>query len=203
MGMGEPLANYEEVKKSLNAIIAQTEIGLTHITVSTVGVLPRLEQILTDAEWPHVRMAVSLHSADATVRKNIVRSSYDDFLPKLDEWARKYLRKFGNRNHHLTFEYVMLKGVNDTLVQAKQLAVFVNRIGKIRVNLIPYNSIDSDYVSSTQEAIDAFANVLDKNGVTFTVRYSKGDEINAACGQLVKDNKASAEIEGDNEETEE
>ncbi len=200
MGMGEPLSNYEEVKKSLNTILAQTEIGLTHITVSTVGVLPRLEQILTDEKWPHVRMAVSVHSADATVRKNIVKSSYDDFLPKLDDWARRYLKKFGNRRHHLTFEYVMLKGVNDTLVQAKQLAIFVNRIGKIRVNLIPYNSTENDFTSSSKEAIEAFAQVLDKNGVTYTIRYSKGDEIAAACGQLIKNNedgKASREVDED------
>lgn len=200
MGMGEPLANYEETKQSLNSILAHTEIGTTHITVSTVGVLPRLEQILTDSEWPHVRMAVSVHSADVNVRKSIVKSSFDDFLPKLDDWARRYLNKFGNRRHHLTFEYVMLKGVNDTAAQAKQLAVFVNRIGKIRVNLIPYNSTGTDFTSSSKDAIESFAHILDKNGVTYTIRYSKGDEIAAACGQLVKDNKASAEIDEDEDD---
>ncbi|OGL69706.1 hypothetical protein A3C09_00695 [Candidatus Uhrbacteria bacterium RIFCSPHIGHO2_02_FULL_47_44] len=193
MGMGEPLANYENTKASLNTIIAQTDIGLTHITVSTVGILPRLEQILTDAEWPHVRMAVSLHSADTKVRKEIVKTSYDEFLPKLDEWTRKYLKKFGNRRHHLTFEYVMLKGVNDSLPAAKQLAVFVNRIGKIRVNLIPFNFTESGYTSSEAETIEAFGHVLEKNGVTYTIRYSKGSEIDAACGQLIKNESANLE----------
>ena len=193
MGMGEPLANYEHTKASLNTILKNTDIGLTHITVSTVGILPRLEQILTDAEWPHVRMAVSLHSADAKTRKEIVKTSYDEFLPKLDEWTRKYLKKFGNRRHHLTFEYVMLKGVNDSLPAAKQLAVFVNRLGKIRVNLIPFNFTESGYTSSEAETIEAFGKVLEKNGVTYTIRYSKGSEIDAACGQLIKNESANLE----------
>ena len=190
MGMGEPLANYENTKASLNTILAQTDIGKTHITVSTVGVLPRLDQILTDPDWPHVRMAVSLHSADAKTRKEIVKTSYDEFLPKLDEWARRYLRKFGNRRHHLTFEYVMLKGVNDSPTAAKQLAVFVNRIGKIRVNLIPFNFTESGFVSTEEGAIQSFGNILEKNGVTYTIRYSKGSEIDAACGQLIKNESA-------------
>ncbi|MBU1126000.1 radical SAM protein, partial [Patescibacteria group bacterium] len=74
MGMGEPLANYEEVKDSLNRILANTEIGPTRITVSTVGVLPRLQQILTDDEWPAVKIAISLHSADTEIRQSIMRS---------------------------------------------------------------------------------------------------------------------------------
>lgn len=193
MGMGEPLSNYENTKASLNTIIAQTDIGLTHITVSTVGILPRLEQILTDAEWPHVRMAVSLHSADTKTRKEIVKTSYDEFLPKLDEWTRKYLKKFGNRRHHLTFEYVMLKGVNDSAPAAKQLAVFVNRLGKIRVNLIPFNFTESGFTSSDEETIQKFGDVLEKNGVTYTIRYSKGSEIDAACGQLIKNESANLE----------
>lgn len=193
MGMGEPLANYEQTKDSLNRILKNTDIGPTHITVSTVGILPRLEQILTDAEWPHVRMAVSLHSADVKTRKEIVQSSYDEFLPKLDEWTRKYLKKFGNRSHHLTFEYCMLKGVNDSPVAAKQLAVFVNRLGRIRVNLIPFNFTESGFSSSSEETIQKFGDVLEKNGVTYTVRYSKGEEIDAACGQLIKNESATLE----------
>lgn len=194
MGMGEPLANYENVKSSLNTILAQTDIGKTHITVSTVGVLPRLEQILTDVDWPHVRLAISLHSADAKTRKEIVKSSYDEFLPTLDDWSRRYLKKFGNRRHHLTFEYVMLKGINDSVVAAKQLAVFVNRIGKIRVNLIPFNFTESGFVSSDNQTIQTFGEVLEKNGVTYTIRYSKGSEIDAACGQLIKNESASLQI---------
>ena len=161
MGMGEPLANYVNVRNSLNIILKRTDIGKTRITVSTVGVLPRLEKLLEDEEWPHIRMAVSLHSADRKTRKEIVPTSYDHFLPKLADWSRRYLERFGNRRHHLTFEYVMLKDVNDTARHATLLANFVNRIGNVRVNLIPYNFTDCGFLCSTKESIATFKMVLD------------------------------------------
>ncbi|MFH1631738.1 MAG: 23S rRNA (adenine(2503)-C(2))-methyltransferase RlmN [bacterium] len=186
MGMGEPMANYENVKQSLNCILENTEIGKTHITVSSVGVIPRLEMLLSDPDWPHVRMAISLHSADEKTRKEIMPTSYDDFLPKLADWSRRYLERFGNRRHHLTFEYVMLKDVNDTPHHAKLLAKFSNSIGDVRVNLIPYNFTDCGFQSSTKETITAFYEALEKHGVTTTVRKSQGEDISAACGQLIK-----------------
>ena len=189
MGMGEPLANYENVKSSLNTILKHTDIGTTRITVSTVGVLPRLEQVLADEDWPHVRMAVSLHSADKATRKEIVPTSYDDFLPKLADWSRRYLERFGNRRHHLTFEYVMLKDINDTKHHATLLANFVNRIGTVRVNLIPYNFTDCGFAASTVDTITAFRETLDKKGVVVTTRRTQGEDIAAACGQLVKKNE--------------
>jgi 23S rRNA (adenine2503-C2)-methyltransferase len=184
MGMGEPLANYENVREALNVILEYTDIGRTRITVSTVGVLPRLEQILTDDQWPHVRLAVSLHSAVASTRKQIVPTSYDEFLPKLEKWCHAYLEKFGNRRHHLTFEYVMLKGLNDTPEHAKALANFVKRIGKVRVNLIPYNLTGVTYECSTPKTIEGFMNHLKTSRVTTTIRRAMGNDITAACGQL-------------------
>ena len=151
--------------------------------------LPRLEQLLEDEEWPHVRMAVSLHSADRATRKEIVPTSYDEFLPKLADWSRRYLERFGNRRHHLTFEYVLLKDVNDTPHHATLLGNFVNRIGNVRVNLIPYNFTDCGFSCSTPEAIEAFREVLDKKGLTFTTRKTQGEDIAAACGQLIQKNK--------------
>jgi len=185
MGMGEPLANYEEVKSTLNTLLHHTDLGKTRITVSTVGVLPRLEQILTDKDWPHVRLAVSLHSAIEETRKKIVPTSYDEFLPKLADWARRYLHKFGNRRHHLTFEYVMLKGVNDTPEHAKALAVFVNRIGKIKVNLIPYNLTGVEFQRSSDNTIETFLKTLHDHKLVATTRRTMGDDIAAACGQLI------------------
>lgn len=184
MGMGEPMANYVHVRASLNAILAYTDIGRTRITVSTVGVLPRLEMLLSDPEWPHVRLAVSLHSADPETRKQIVPTSYPDFLPKLIDWSKRYLHKFGNRRHHLTFEYVMLRGVNDTPHHAKALAELINQIGNIRVNLIPYNFTGSEFKTSTKERLDGFFSYLNDHGVTVTTRKTMGDDIAAACGQL-------------------
>ena len=186
MGMGEPLANYENVKATLNTILAQSDLGKTRVTVSTVGVLPRLEQLLNDPEWPHVRMAVSLHSADPKTRKEIVPTSYDEFLPKLEDWAKRYLERFGNRRHHLTFEYVMLSGVNDTPHHAKMLAEFVRRIGNVRVNLIPYNFTGCEFTCSTKKDLDAFEEALEEAGVIVTRRRTMGDDIEAACGQLVR-----------------
>ena len=188
MGMGEPLANYEEVKDSLNRILANTEIGPTRITVSTVGVLPRLQQILTDDEWPAVKIAISLHSADTEIRQSIMRSSYAEFLVDLAKWANEYSEKFGNRRHHLTFEYIMLRGVNDSVTDAKKLANYATRIGNTKVNLIPYNFTSEEYTASDADTVDEFLRILTAAGVVATVRRSFGHEIAAACGQLVVEN---------------
>lgn len=190
MGMGEPMANYANVKTAINTWLAHTDLGRTRITVSTIGVLPRLDQLLDDPEWPHVRLAVSLHSADPAVRKRIVPTSYDDFLPKLADWARRYLLKFGNRRHHLTFEYVMLSGVNDTDAHAKQLADFVASIGNVRVNLIPYNFTGIEFCCSEPTELDRFQSILEDRGVTVTRRRTMGEDIAAACGQLVTETDA-------------
>jgi 23S rRNA (adenine2503-C2)-methyltransferase len=185
MGMGEPLANYENVKAAVNDLLAHTDLGKTRITVSTVGVLPRLEQMLTDRDWPHVRLAVSLHSAVADTRKRIVPTSYDDFLPKLADWSRRYLALLGNRRHHLTFEYVMLKGVNDGDADARALAAFVKSIGNVRCNLIPYNLTDCEFTRSEDAQIARFVSILEKADVVATRRRTMGDDIAAACGQLI------------------
>ncbi len=185
MGMGEPLANYINVRDTLNTWLTYTDIGKTRITVSTVGVLPRLEQILTDKDWPHVRLAVSLHSAIAETRKQIVPTSYDDFLPKLQDWARRYLKLLGNRRHHLTFEYVMLKDVNDTDEHARALSTFVHSIGNVRCNLIPYNLTDCEFSRSEDSQIAKFLSILEKSDVVATRRKTMGDDIAAACGQLI------------------
>lgn len=185
MGMGEPMANYENVRAAINTWLAHTDLGKTRITVSTVGVLPRLEKLLDDPKWPHVRLAVSLHSADPKTRKEIVPTSYDDFLPKLKSWAKKYLEKFGNRRHHLTFEYVMLRGVNDTAHHATELSKFVREIGNVRVNLIPYNFTSGEFTVSSDSGMNAFIETLEKSDITVTKRRTMGEDISAACGQLI------------------
>lgn len=189
MGMGEPLANYENVKTAIQTWLNVTDLGNTRITVSTVGLLPILEQLLKDPQWPDVKLAISLHSADSKTRQKIVPTSLKEFLPKLREWAKKYLQKHGNRRHHLTFEYVMLRDVNDALKNAILLANFARSIDNVKINLIPYNFIDdAPYQRSTDESIDRFVRVLEKNGITVTVRKTMGDDIAAACGQLIQKN---------------
>lgn len=193
MGMGEPLANYENVKKAIHTWLKYTDLGPTHITVSTVGVLPILEHILTDPDWPNARIALSLHSADPLTRKTIVPSSHEEFIPKLKTWIQRYQTLRGNRRHHLTFEYVMLKGVNDTGHHAQVLADLVNELSKrkshaeepIKVNLIPYNFTDLGLERSTRAQIEHFKAILESAGVPVTVRRTMGDDIAAACGQLI------------------
>ncbi len=191
MGMGEPLANYENVKLSLQLLLQYTDMGPTRLTVSTVGLIPALEKLLTDPEWPPVRLAVSLHSADSETRKNIMPSSYDSFLEKLTEWTKKYFEKFDTRRRHLTFEYVMLSGVNDTEMHAKKLIQFSHTIGKVRINLIPYNDTKSKYATSESRPLLDFEARLQKAGLDVTRRKTKGADIAAACGQLATLNKIS------------
>lgn len=185
MGMGEPLANVENVKAAINTWLAYTDLGPTHITVSTVGVLPVMEQILTDKDWPNVRIAVSLHSADQEERKKIVPSTAPQFLEKLAAWCHAYAQERGNRRHHLTFEYTLIQGVNDAPEQAERLARFLVKAGKPKLNVIPLNAVPGKPLTqSTQVRINAFKAVILKNGIDVTQRRTMGEDIAAACGQL-------------------
>lgn len=184
MGMGEPLANYQNVKETLRQILAHTDIGPTRITVSTVGMISMLERILVDPDWPPVRLAVSLHSADPATRQAIMPTSYEGFLDKLCEWAEKYFERFASRRRHLTFEYVMLSKVNDTEMHAAALVRFARRVGKVRINLIPYNFTGEVYRDSLPGDFDRFEELLREAGVQVTRRRTMGDDIAAACGQL-------------------
>lgn len=185
MGMGEPLANYDNVKETLRLLLTYADIGMTRITVSTVGLLPMLDKVLQDDSWPAVRLAVSLHSADSETRKNIMPSSYDGFLDTLVEWTEKYFEKFESRRRHLTFEYVMLSKINDTEDHAKALIRFAQRVRKVRINLIPYNFTGSIYKDSLPGDFMRFQKQLEDAGVVVTRRRTMGDDIAAACGQLV------------------
>lgn len=185
MGMGEPLANYENVKKTIQTWLKYTDIGVTRITVSTVGLLPMLRKLLTDPEWPSVRLAVSVHSADAETRKAMMPSSFPGFLDELEKWTKEYFEKFDSRRRHLTFEYLMLSKVNDTELHAKALIRFAQHVGKVRINLIPYNFTGSVYKDSLPGEFDRFQKQLEDAGVTVTRRRTMGDDIAAACGQLV------------------
>ncbi|MDD4628116.1 MAG: 23S rRNA (adenine(2503)-C(2))-methyltransferase RlmN [Candidatus Peribacteraceae bacterium] len=185
MGMGEPLANVENVKRAINVWLKNTDLGPTHITVSTVGVLKVMEQILTDREWPPVRIAVSLHSADQEERAKIVPSTEPGFLEKLADWCHKYAQELGNRHHHLTFEYTLIQGVNDSVEQAEKLARFLEKAGKPKLNVIPLNVVTGKtMMKSSQERIDRFKAVILKHGIDVTQRRTMGDDIAAACGQL-------------------
>lgn len=184
MGMGEPLANYDNLKTALKTWLRYTDIGATHITVSTVGLLPQLEQLLNDQNWPPVRLAVSLHAVDQKLREQIIPSTAPDFFIKLADWAKRYFKKYGNRRHHLTFEYLLLQNINDRPQDAKLLADYVNKIGRVKINLIPYNKTSARLGRSADEQMEQFLAMLEKNGTVVTIRRSLGEDISAACGQL-------------------
>lgn len=186
MGMGEPLANYDNVKTALHTLLAHTDLGPTHITVSSVGVLPFLERILKDKDWPAVRIAISLHSADAALRKRIVPTTQPEFLPKLADWVRRYFEAYPGRRRHMTFEYILLENVNDRPEDANALGRFSAAAGRVKVNVIPYNSIgDATLHRSNEERITSFMETVKKHGVLITRRKTMGDDIAAACGQLI------------------
>lgn len=185
MGMGEPLANYDGVKATIRTILTHTDIGPTKITVSTVGLVPMLDALLNDAEWPPVRLAISLHSANVKLREELMPTSYPDFLQKLSTWTRKYFEKFPEARRHLTLEYILLEGVNDTEASALELARFANGIGKVKVNLIPYNKTASAYAKSDEDHVTRFQEILQERSVDVTRRRAMGDDIAAACGQLI------------------
>lgn len=184
MGMGEPLANYEAVRAALRTFIGRMRIGTTRITVSTVGILAGLDRLISDPEWPPVRIAVSLHAADEKTRSGIMPTTVPGFFEGLVEWSQRYADAFPEKRRHLTFEYLLLSGVNDTEEDARKLVSLTRRIGKVRVNLIPYNATDSGLVGSGGNAVHRFRDRLEAGGVTVTIRKSRGGDIAAACGQL-------------------
>ncbi len=185
MGMGEPLANYEAVREAIRILLANTSLGETRITVSTVGLLPAMRRLLADPLWPPVRLAVSLHSADPRTRKRLMPSSFDSFLDDLASWTEEYFALHDERRRHLTFEYILLRDVNDGKEDAEKLIGFVHRVGKVKVNLIPYNQTKSEHRESKDDRVSDFLSQLKRSGVVATVRKAMGDDIAAACGQLV------------------
>jgi 23S rRNA (adenine2503-C2)-methyltransferase len=192
MGMGEPMANYENVKAAIVTLLAHTDVGPNHITVSTVGLIPALNSLLEDNSWPPVKIAISLHSAVQEIRKGIVPSTTETFIHDLKTWSISYLKKLGNRQHFLTFEYVMLNGINDGKDSARALARLAADLGRVKVNLIPWNFTAASLPlgglqisSSPLTRLNAFKNLLEQAGVTVTIRKSMGEDIAAACGQLV------------------
>jgi 23S rRNA (adenine2503-C2)-methyltransferase len=177
MGMGEPLMNVDHV---LGAARRLPDVGITHrrTGVSTVGWEPGI-RALTESDMP-LRLALSLHAPEDALRSQIMPvNERHDLASVLAACEAHYERK----RRQVFIEYVMLAGVNDGWMQARQLAALLDpRIYK--VNLIPYNPTDSVYQGSSRAAIDAFRAVLEEHGLRATVRLTRGRDIDAACGQL-------------------
>jgi len=186
MGQGEPLLNYENIKTALSIILKNTQIGPSKITLSTVGIRSGMEKILLDADFPPVRIAISLHSAIPETRKKIVPSHQEEFLKFLPDWAKKYHEKFGSRAHFISLEYTMLANINDDEKHLKVLIGLASKMGNMRINLIPWNELlgNPNIVGTKQEDIKDWQKKITNKGFICTVRHSQGTDISAACGQL-------------------
>jgi 23S rRNA (adenine2503-C2)-methyltransferase len=182
MGMGEPLHNYDETMKALR--ILGDEHGLAvaprRVTLSTVGVLPALERLATEPFMPN--LAISLHSTTEDQRDMLVPINRKYGLEDLLAACRRFPLKRRNR---ITFEYVMLKDVNDTPEDARRLVRLLHGI-KGKVNLLPLNEAAGIPFERPSDArVDKFARILADHGITVSVRKSRGRDIRAACGQLI------------------
>lgn len=181
MGMGEPLLNYDALVPALQLMLDDAAYGLSRrrVTVSTSGVVPFMDRLSQDCP---VALAVSLHAPNDALRDHLVPLNKKYPLRELLDACLRYL-KFAPRDF-ITFEYVMLDGVNDKPEHAQQL-LEIAKIVPCKFNLIPFNPFpESGLLKSTSPAIKTFVDILGGAGVVTTVRKTRGDDIDAACGQL-------------------
>lgn len=181
MGMGEPLANYDNVVAALKLMLDDNAYGLSRrrVTLSTSGLVPAIDRLRDDCP---VALAISLHAPNDAIRDQIVPINRKYPLRELLAACRRYLEKAPR--DFITFEYIMLAGVNDQPAHARELARLVREV-PCKFNLIPFNPFpESGYQRSGREAIAAFRDILIEAGYVVTVRKVRGDDIDAACGQL-------------------
>ncbi len=182
MGMGEPLLNYEPVIKALSIMRDERAYALPRrrVTLSTSGIVPNMYKLSLEAD---VSLAVSLHAPNDALRDVLVPINKKYPIALLLNACRRFAED--KRGRHITMEYVMLRGVNDKIEHAKQLAKILQGI-PCKVNLIPFNPFaGADYQRSHTSDIENFRNLLVKAGYITIVRKTRGDDIDAACGQLV------------------
>lgn len=187
MGTGEPFDNYENVMDFIRILNHPhgLAIGARHITVSTCGIVPKIYDYAK--EGLQINLAISLHAPSDEIRKKIMPISFKYPMNELMEAVKYYEKNAGRR---VTFEYILLNGINDSKEDAKKLAKLIK--GTLAyVNLIPYNSVDENkYKRSDDKSVRDFMDTLIKCGVNATIRREFGSDIDAACGQLrAKDEK--------------
>ena len=184
MGMGEPLHNYEPTMKALRILTNPNGFGIAprRITLSTVGLIPAIKRLVSEQVIPN--LAISLHATTETQRDKLVPINQRYRLAELIEVCRRLPLKHRRR---ITFEYVLLRDVNDSLDDSRRLAALLTDI-RAKVNIIPLNEAPGiPYRRPSDERINTFARSLAAQGVTVMVRKSRGRDIRAACGQLIVD----------------
>jgi len=182
MGMGEPLHNYDETMKALRILADEHgfDMSLRRVTLSTVGLLPALERLAKEPVMPN--LAISLHAPTDLQRGELVPINRKYGVGDIVEACKRFPLKKRSR---ITFEYVLLAGVNDSPQDARRLAKLVAGV-KSKVNLIPLNAAAGiPFERPSDAAIDRFAKILADHGVPVSVRKSRGRDIRAACGQLI------------------
>lgn len=186
MGMGEPLLNYDAVLSSMRLMLDDFAYGMSkrRVTLSTSGVVPKIDQLAQDID---VALAISLHAPNDALRDELVPINKKYPLQQLIAACQRYLAKDGNESsrRHVTVEYVMLDGVNDHAEHAQQLVKLLKNLPS-KINLIPFNPFPhAPYGRSSRNRIIAFQKTLSDAGFVCTIRQTRGDDIDAACGQLV------------------
>ena len=189
MGMGEPLLNYKKLVPALNLMMDDLAYGLSkrRVTVSTSGVIPYMDKLISEVD---VSLAVSLHATNDELRNELVPINRKHPIQELMGACWRYVEgddAASQRKKHVLFEYVMLSGVNDKVEQAHELAELLRGF-PCKVNLIPFNPFpQSGYLRSSRNAVERFARVLNDAGILTLKRTTRGDDIDAACGQLAGD----------------
>lgn len=185
MGMGEPLLNYDPVVASMSIMLDDFGFGLSkrRVTLSTSGVVPKMYDLAKDID---VALAISLHAPNDELRNELVPINKKYPLAELIKAAKAYVYDENPRHKkHVTIEYVMLAGVNDSDEHARQLVALLKDLPS-KINLIPFNPFPhAPYERSSNNRIHAFSNILNNAGFVCTIRQTRGDDIDAACGQLV------------------
>ena len=189
MGMGEPLANFANLMRAIDIINSPWGIGLgaRHITVSTSGLAPQIRQL---ADQPRqIRLAISLHGATDEVRSQIMPVNRKYPLAELIEACAYHTSR---KKQHITFEYILIEGINDEPAHAADLAR-VAKLVRAKVNCIPYNKVEGlEWKRPDEARQDAFMSVLERARIPATIRREKGHDIAAACGQLRRQQTAVA-----------
>jgi 23S rRNA (adenine2503-C2)-methyltransferase len=181
MGMGEPLLNYKNTMESINHITSELGLNMAskRITVSTAGIAKMIEKMADDGS--KINLALSLHAANDEKRDKIMAINESNDLGTLAEALKYYHNKTGQK---VTYEYIIFKDFNDSIQDAKELLAFCQHVPS-KVNIIEYNDVDDGmFKKSPVERVDAFVSYLERNGVVAKVRRSRGEDIDAACGQL-------------------
>jgi 23S rRNA (adenine2503-C2)-methyltransferase len=181
MGQGEPLLNFENVMAAMRILLDQRGIGLApkHVTLSTSGIVPGIEKLAKQPRRP--KLAISLNASSDAQRDVLMPINKKYPLSKLLAACRNFPR--GSREY-ITFEYVLLGGVNDTAEDARRVARLMVGLGRVKVNLIPWNPGSLPYREPTEKSIETFHKILLEKGIPAFTRYSRGRDVMAACGQL-------------------